>query len=207
MKLYLLRHGESEGNKAGKFRGRMDYPLTENGKIQAEAAGQYLKDIDFEAVYSSPMKRAMQTAEAVCSAAGIDYSISEYFNNIELGEWEGKEKALIRKTYPLEWQKWINDPESLSVNGMESIEDIKNRVREGIELIRESHSGNVLIVSHRAVIKPLIAELLGIERPSFWRVHVFAAAVSVMEWREPTGWIMRHLNINHYIEHSIEEDA
>lgn len=206
MKLYLLRHGESKGNKEGRFRGRTDYPLTDTGVEQAKSAGHYLKNFaHIDAVYASPMKRAVQTCEAVCNIIDKDFTIMEEFNNIMLGAWEGQPKDAIRKQYPKQWDIWINNPEELNIEGMESIGSISKRVMKGIDIIKEKNEENVLIVTHRAILKPLIASMIGIEKPSFWRIHIDTAALTVLQWREPTGWIMKNLNINHYLREFTEE--
>lgn len=207
MRIYLLRHGESEGNRDMKFRGRSDYVLTERGRHQAECAGRYLEGTEFDAVFSSPLKRAFETAAIVSKYLNCEVQSDEAFNNIELGVWEGKKKDEIRERYPEEWKVWISEPEKLIIDGMESLNDVIRRTATAAENIRKSYTGNVLIVTHRAVIKPMIADMIGIREPYFWKIHTGNAAVNILEWREPTGWILNNLNINHYLEHVEEENV
>lgn len=207
MRIYLLRHGESEGNRDMKFRGRSDFVLTERGRHQADCAGRYLEGIEFDAVFSSPLKRAFETAAIVSKYVNCEVLPDEAFNNIELGVWEGREKDEIREKYPEEWKVWNSEPEKLLIEGMESLSDLKRRSSAGVMRLREKYTGNVLIVTHRAVIKPLIAEMIGISEPYFWKLHTGNAAMNILEWREPTGWILNNLNVNHYLEHVEEENV
>ena len=207
MILYILRHGESEGNKDKKFRGRSDFPLTERGKRQAEEAAGFLDDKEISIVYSSPLIRAYDTAKIAVRKKNLDVIKDEDFNNIFLGSWEGRPKIEIEKNFPEEWRIWTSAPESLSVGGMETLEAVQKRsVRRVNEIFEEKKERNVLIVSHRAVIKPLIAGLIGIEKPFFWKLHIDTAALSVLEKSDnERGWMLKNLNINHYLK-SFEEE-
>lgn len=206
MRIFLLRHGESEGNRDMKFRGRSDYELTERGIKQAENAAEFLKGIAFDSVFSSPLKRAYNTAVIAAKHSGCDIIIDEAFNNIELGVWEGRKREEIKNEYPEEWNIWISEPEKLELEGMETLDSIIERTGKAVERIRHQFAGNVLIVSHRAVIRPMIAGMIGICKPYFWKIHTDNASISILEWREPTGWILNNLNINHYIETSEVEN-
>lgn len=206
MLLYLLRHGESEGNKDGKFRGRTDFPLTERGKMQAEDASHFLGKIKISRIYSSPLIRASKTAEIISRRKNIRVKIDERFNNIFLGDWENRYKTDIKEKFPDEWKIWVNDPENLNVKGMETLDSVRRRTVEAAnELCRDEENG-VLIVTHRAVIKPLISGLLNINKPYFWRLQVDTASLSILELiEEGRGWMLRNLNINHYLK-SFEEE-
>ncbi len=208
MKLFLLRHGESEGNKDNKFRGRTDFPLTNNGREQAYSAGEYLKHKNIDIIFSSPLIRAKETAKIVGNILNKQIIIEESFNNIKLGEWEGKTKEFIKNNYPNEWDIWISNPEKLKLKNMETLENIKNRALKKINEIKNVNKyENVLIVTHRAILKPTIAGLIGIQSPFFWKIHIDTAALTIIEWREPTGWILKNLNINHYLINFIEENV
>lgn len=204
--LYLLRHGESEGNRDNKFRGRIDFGLTERGKIQAQQAGSFLKGVPFDIIYTSPLKRAYDTAVILQSFIKTEIVIDESFTNISLGPWEGKPKEFVRENFPEEWNIWITKPEELYIEGIESLNEVMKRSLGRVEKIREMHQGNVLIVTHRAVLKPLLAGLLEIPPPYFWKLHVDTAAVSIVEWLGPSrGWMLKNLNINHYLHEYREE--
>lgn len=206
MKLYLLRHGESEGNRDNKFRGRADFPLTETGKAQAECAGKYLKGTDFDIILSSPLKRAQETAKIAANHLNMDVVIDERFNNIKLGPWEGREKEFIKREFPKEWDLWTKTPEYMHIDGMESLDELQMRTYKAVCDISSKYSGNVLIVTHRAVLKPMIAKLINIEKPYFWRIYLDTASITVLELlEEERGWMLKNLNINHYLNDFAEE--
>lgn len=199
MRIYFLRHGESEGNRENRFRGRMDYPLTERGIYQAENAGRYLKGGHFEKIYSSPLKRAVTTAERISHTLDSDFELCDAFNNIKLGEWEGKKKDYIEKHYPKQFNTWLTRPHKLRMENMESLPEIEKRVLEKIASLMRIHSGNIIIVTHRTVIKPAIAALIGISEPSFWKIEVDTASISIIECSNGQ-WTLKNLNINHYLD-------
>ncbi|PIP14420.1 MAG: phosphoglycerate mutase [bacterium (Candidatus Stahlbacteria) CG23_combo_of_CG06-09_8_20_14_all_34_7] len=206
MLLYLLRHSESEGNRDGKFRGRADFPLTERGIRQSEDAAEFLKDKDISRIYSSPLIRSFNTALAIAMKKNLEVFSDKDFNNIYLGNWEGRLKTEIKEKYPKEWEIWTHSPEYLNIKEMETLDDVQRRSVGKVKEISLEIEGNILIVSHRAVIKPLIAGLLNIQKPYFWRLHIDTAALSILEKMEDDrGWMLKNLNINHYLK-SFEEE-
>ncbi len=195
---YFVRHGESEGNKEGLFRGRRDFPLTELGKVQAEKVGEALKNIDFTLIASSPLKRAYDTAKYIARSRKVE--VMEEFNNIYLAEWEGKKKSFIKENYPNEWSLWITEPEKLNLKGAETIDSVQKRALSGIEkIIKQYKNGTVCIVSHRAVLKPLLSGLLGVQKPYFWKLHFDTASYSIVEYEEKRGFTLIKLNVTHHL--------
>jgi len=195
---YFVRHGESEGNKEGLFRGRQDFPLTELGKVQAEKVGEALKDIDFTLIASSPLKRAYDTAKYIARSRKVE--VMAEFNNIYLAEWEGKKKSFIKENYPNEWSLWITEPEKLNLKGAETIDSVQKRALSGIEkIIKQYKNGTVCIVSHRAVLKPLLSGLLGVQKPYFWKLHFDTASYSIVEYEEKRGFTLIKLNVTHHL--------
>ena len=196
---YLVRHGESEGNREGLFRGRHDFPLTPLGIKQAESVKRALNDINFDLIVSSPLKRAYDTARII--ANGRPVRVMEEFNNINLSIWEGKKKDYIKTTYPEEWDIWLTQPEELRIEGAETIDDVQKRAVFGIQaLIDEYKDGGIIcIVSHRAVLKPLLAGVLNIQKPYFWRLHFDTASYSILEYEKKRGFTLMKLNITHHL--------
>lgn len=100
--IILVRHGERERNIKGMFRGRTNFPLNERGLVQAQDLAQELKRFPLKYIYTSPLYRARQTAEAIGEQCGVEVKVEEGFNNIELGSWEGRFKKEIAQEYPKE---------------------------------------------------------------------------------------------------------
>jgi broad specificity phosphatase PhoE len=206
LEIYLIRHGESAGNREDRFRGRHDFPLNENGIRQAQALYQELESISFDAIYSSPLKRAFTTAEILANGRPI-LKIDDDFTNISLGGWENQMKSEIRERYPDLWKLWTTEPEKLNFPGMETLAQVRERSSHALlQLIKKHADGKIAIVSHRAVFKPLIAALLKIPEPYFWKVHIDTAAYSILEYRQERGFTLTCLNFNKHLVNFVRED-
>ncbi len=204
--IYLIRHGECKGNREGLFRGRYDFPLNELGIEQANRLRDRLRNIPFAAVYTGPLSRARQTAEIVANNQA-PVIVEEGFNNIALGEWENKPKALIKERFPEQWKLWTTHPEKLNFPGMESLAAVQRRSFNSLKKLLEQHPDQTIaIVSHRAVLKPLIAAMLNIPEPYFWKVHMDTAAYSIVEYREFRGFTLVLLNERDHLPDFIVED-
>jgi len=202
----LIRHGECEGNIKGIFRGRTDFPLNERGLIQAQDLAQELKNFPIKYIYSSPLSRAMQTAEIIGKTCGVEVKIEEQFNNIELGSWEGHYKKEIEKQYPEEWKLWVGNPEKLQVENMETLYEVQKRAKTCLDNLVSKHKGETLaIVSHRAVLKPLIAACLNIASPYFWRIHLDTASYSLLSHKEGRGYCLVQLNQTKHLKEYVTE--
>ena len=179
--ILLVRHGECKGNFEGLFRGRFDFPLNETGFRQADEVAKELVPFQPRAVYTSPLLRAKQTGEAIAEATGAPLLVEEGFNNISLGVWEGRSKKEIAFEYPEQWRTWLVNPEELSIEGGESMNDVLRRSKKSLDhIVHERHGETIVVVSHRTVVRPLIAGCIGIGAPYFWRMHMETAAYSIL---------------------------
>lgn len=193
--IILVRHGECEGNIKGMFRGRADFPLNKRGFIQAQDLAQELKKFPLKHIYTSPLSRARQTAEVISQECGVKVNIEEQLNNIELGSWEGRFMKEIAELYPKEWELWVYNPEKLKVENMETLYDVQRRAKDCLDSLVSRHNGEVLvIVSHRAVLKPLIAACINIPPPYFWKIHFDTASYSLLSHKEGRGYCLVQLN-------------
>ena len=204
--IILVRHGECRGNREGLFRGRSDFPLNETGLSQAEELAKEMKSWQPTRIFTSPLTRARQTSEAISRECHIDIEQRPGMNNIELGPWEGKSKDFIAEKYPKQWQIWLHEPEKLMVSGMESMDQVQQRARKDLEeLIQQCYGQSIIVVSHRAVLKPLIASCIGIGKPYFWRIHLDTASYSVLHYQDSHGFILVQLNQNRHLHEFISE--
>jgi probable phosphoglycerate mutase len=205
--IYLIRHGECAGNREGLFRGRFDFPLNDIGSKQARSLAKELEDVEFDAVYTSPLKRAFQTAYKLCENRDIEPIPEEGFNNINLGEWEGKPKKEIAERFSAEFRLWRTEPEKLNMENTETLEKVQNRVVKALARITEERNGETFaVVTHRAVLKPLIAGILGIAPPYFWKIHPETASYSIIEHTLERGFALFQFNQTKHLEEFIRED-
>lgn len=204
--IILVRHGECEGNIKRMFRGRADFPLNERGLIQAQDLARELKNFPVKYIYSSPLVRARQTAEAIGEQCGAEVKIEEGFNNIELGSWEGRFMKKIAQEYPKEWELWVHNPEKLKVEDMETLYDVQKRAKACLDSLVSQHNGEVLVVvSHRAVLKPLIAACLNIASPYFWKIHLDTASYSLLSYKNGRGYCLIQSNQTKHLKEYITE--
>lgn len=195
--VYLVRHGESEFNRRGVFRGTIDVPLNEHGGLQAEALGRALAKTSLSAIYSSPLARAVDTAHAVALPHALEVEIDQHFTNIALGMWQGKAKADVAVQFPHEWNRWKTSPEKLLIPGGESLGEIRERAWERVvQLVKHEHVGErIAIVTHRSIIKVILGAAVGLETDYFWKFHINTASYSTLAYSDEIGFFLRQLNM------------
>ena len=153
----MIRHGEIPSNVNKVYAGRSSERLTEKGVKQAEEVSEKLKGLKIDALYSSPIQRALQTAWIVSEAIGIDPQVNDTFRELEMGPWEGMSEADIANEYPEEWSIWNSDPAKLRIEGRETLDVLQERVLSGVRNIYKEHSGgDVVIVTHVAIIRVML---------------------------------------------------
>ncbi|WP_029165355.1 histidine phosphatase family protein [Aminiphilus circumscriptus] len=204
--IILIRHGECAGNREGLFRGRRDFPLNETGQAQAKALAREMMSFAPKYIYTSPLSRATETAEAIAHSCGALVDVREGFNNMALGPWEGAPKETIRENFPVEWELWLTNPERLRITGAERLADVQRRAFSNLEHLVHLHKGDTIaIVTHRAVLKPLLAAALGIAEPYFWRIHTDTASYSLLTHDLRRGYCCTLLNQTRHLAEYISE--
>ena len=150
--IYLIRHGQTDWNKQGIIQGRTDIPLNGYGRKQILTIAKGL-NTNLAGIYSSPLKRALQTAEIVKKKTKIPIKTDEKLLEISYGLWEGKTKNRVNEIDKERYSRWLCDPTSVTPPGGESLFEVAKRVKEFIDEKRLTLSqGNTLIVSHSAPI-------------------------------------------------------
>jgi broad specificity phosphatase PhoE len=193
LELILLRHGETEFNRADVFRGRVDLPLNRRGRRQARAAAAYLSDLSFQAFYSSPLRRSMETASAVAEPHRGRVEALEDFIDVDYGAWSGKSVEEVREGWPEIFELWVNDPDKVTFPGGESLREVRRRLRVGLNHLARNHSGRVLLVGHKLINRLIICIVLGIPTSGIWRVDQSNGALNVIS-HDQRGWMLRRMN-------------
>lgn len=161
--IYIVRHGQSLGNLKGGFAGHTDYPLSELGHKQARMTADYLREKRIEAVLSSTLTRAKQTAEPIAADRGLAVIPSEAFMEMNFGDWEGKPLDEVEKEYNgavTEWKTAMY--KTICPNG-ESTMDCYRRAIRALEDAAKRYDGkDICIVSHGALIKCMLCHLKGL---------------------------------------------
>lgn len=204
--IYIVRHGECLGNREGLFRGRCDFPLNDIGIRQAEALALELKGRGITRIFSSPLSRATETASRIAETCGAQWETRAGFNNMALGQWEGRPKKEVEEEFPEEWGLWIEHPDRLHIPGSESLSEVQRRAFSNLEHLVHVYAGETIaVVSHRAVIKPLLAACIGLSEPSFWRLHVDTASYSILVHEGKRGYCLTLLNQNRHLAEMVQE--
>ncbi|MBE0665843.1 MAG: histidine phosphatase family protein [Candidatus Aminicenantes bacterium] len=202
---YLIRHGETQANREGVFRGRGEVPLSAAWLQQAGELRAWFSNLKIERILSSPLKRAAETA-AVCFP-GRAIELQELVNNLDLGSWAGRKKKEIARQEPILWGRWLEEPEKMSFPGGESLVAMKARTRHFSRLLANAGESCIAVVSHRSVLKALLAEVLGLKEKWFWKFHLDNASVTVLLHDAVRGFVLAKLNgTEHLSEYVFEWD-
>ncbi len=193
MELILLRHGETEFNRADVFRGRVDLPLNRKGRKQAEAAAAYLSGLSFQAFYSSPLRRSVETASAVAAPHKGRVVTLDEFIDVDYGDWSGKSVEEVREGWPEVFRLWVEEPGKVTFPGGESLRAVRMRLKRGLERLSERHGGRVLLVGHKLINRLIICIVLGLPTSGIWRVDQSNGAINVISHDE-RGWMLRRMN-------------
>ena len=183
--VYIVRHCEAEGNLLGEFQGSKDCDITEKGKLQLLKLRERLKDVHFDAVYSSPLKRAVKTARAG-AGENADIIILEDLREINGGDFEGKKWRDLPVLYPREFDLWQNDFGNFKAPKGESVSDVYNRMSKAfIKIVSENKGKTVGIFTHGCSIRTLLTYIKGLpsERVSEtdWSDNTAISCVEISE--------------------------
>jgi probable phosphoglycerate mutase len=195
-RIVLVRHGQTAWNREVRFRGRADLALDDFGLKQAEATGRYLaRRWPLDAVYASPMRRALQTAEAIAGAHGVTAQPFEGLLDIDFGAWQGHSPQEVAERYPDLLQAWWEAPHTVHVPGGESLDDVRDRVVAGLRHVVKHHRGQTIaLVGHTVVNRVLLCAVLGLGNEHFWRLRQDTCAVNVFDANEDGSFTIGLLN-------------
>ena len=162
--LYLIRHGESTWNQAGRVQGWGDPALSARGVAQAAALARRFRRQPLHRIYASPLKRARQTARPVAEIAGLPVHPVADLREVGLGRWEGRPVAHLRQRHAALYRTWLQTPSRAQIPGAEGIPVFRRRVIGAFRGILEEadHGAMVALVTHGGVIRVILAHVLGI---------------------------------------------
>jgi broad specificity phosphatase PhoE len=168
--IYLARHGESDWNAANRFQGHSDRPLTDHGREQAKALADLVAAESVEAIYASPLSRALETARIVAARTGLGVVVDEGLREVDTGSWSGLSRAEVRERYPEGFQRWITG--GAGWEDGESYEEMAERVLAAVNRIAAAHpGGRVLLVSHGGPIRAIQAASDGMAISEYRRLR------------------------------------
>jgi len=162
MLIYCVRHGESVYNAEGRIQGQSDVPLSDLGLRQSQAIARALAELPIEAVYSSPLRRAMQTAEPLAACLGLVVQTDPRLMEINAGVFQHRLRAELPDLFPEAYSRWLSGEPDFVIPGGESRRDLMRRGREAFETIARSGHQHVVVVTHGGLLAGALKALLGI---------------------------------------------
>jgi len=187
--IILARHGQTAwniGSGAGeRFRGRVDLPLDDTGLAQAHALAERLADFPIVAAYSSPLKRAVETARPTAQQLDLPIQLLPGIIDIDYGDWQGLSPGEVARVYPDLYQLWLEKPHRVKFPNGESLRRVRLRGMATLKEIAARHEGQtVLLVAHQVVNKVLVCAMLGLYDSHFWRIQQDNACINVFEHQD-----------------------
>jgi broad specificity phosphatase PhoE len=208
MRVFMVRHGATVLSAEDRFAGVTDVELSEEGREQARRLAERLSDEKICAVYASPLGRTVETARILAAPHNLPVQTCDGFREISHGHWEGMMRYEVEQKFPGEMAEWEKDPYTFAPAGGESGLAVTARALPAlIDLVREHHGENILVVSHKATIRLLLSSLLGFD-PRRYRDNLDQkpAALNIVDFRDPTRARLTLFNdTSHYDKASIPE--
>jgi broad specificity phosphatase PhoE len=186
--IILARHGNTPWNKDKIFRGSKDIPLDDQGREEARALAEWLKDEPIHAAYTSPLSRSRDTARAIASHHGLEVIDLPGLADLCYGDWEGLPLKEVKVKYADLYGQWEAAPHTVRFPNGETLEDVRRRALAAVNEVAHRHPGQtVLLVGHRAVNKVIIAALIGLDNSHFWRIAQDTTCINRFQWVENPG--------------------
>ena len=204
MTIYFLRHGETAYSEIGAYCGEMDAELTPEGMRMAKEFADAYRSVAWTAVYVSPMKRTIATAQPLCDSLGLKMQLRPGLEEIHYGKWEDKTVEFVKQHYWDDYIHWLAEPAWNPPTGGETSVEIASRASLVIAEIQQTYkTGNILVVSHKATIRIILCDLLGIDLGRYRdRIEMPAGAVTVVKF-DLRGPLLQELGNRAYMSEDL----
>ena len=192
--IILVRHGETEWNVSEVFRGRIDIELNQTGIKQAELLAEYLSKRKLDAIYSSPLQRAVKTAEIIAGYHKLPVEIAPGLIDFDYGKWQGLPHQEVKDKYKELYAEWISRPEKVRIPAGESLNDVRKRAMRVVSEVIATYEGTVVLVAHRVVNKVLICALLELDNSHFWNIRQDTCGITTFACENERFILTEHNN-------------
>jgi broad specificity phosphatase PhoE len=191
LRVFVVRHGETEWSRERRFTGSRDAALTDLGRRQADAVGLALAGEPVVAVYTSPQERARTSAESVAKPHRLELTIAPALREMAFGDWEGLTADELAARWPDLAERWRSAPHEVTPAGGESLVAVAERVGAALAAVRAAHDGGpVVLVSHAIVIRLIVLEALGLGPDRLWSLDASPGGITEIEYLP--GWTTVH---------------
>lgn len=168
--ILLARHGESDWNRAKRWQGHADRPLSDAGRVQSRELAERLAETELDAIYSSDLQRARETAQIVAESRGLQVTTLPDLREVDVGSWSGLTRTEAEQRFPDAYRRWVAGGEGWDDG--ETYEQLSERVLRGIKTIAADHPGErVLVVAHGGSIRAVHAIALGVDVHTYRRIR------------------------------------
>ncbi|HSK64347.1 MAG TPA: histidine phosphatase family protein [Pyrinomonadaceae bacterium] len=196
--VFLIRHGQSEGNAERRFGGHTATPLSPRGRRQAHATARALKDEELTAIYSSDLARAVETAQPLANLIGLPINTTTAFRERSVGVMEGLTFEDAAQQHPEQYAALLRRDFEHVLTGGESYRQLLDRAWQKLdEIIAENHGGKIVVFSHTGTICILALHLMGaLDAPELKPVWITSANCGVTRFELVDGGLVRVMNLN-----------
>jgi len=195
VKLFLVRHAESEWNPVGRYQGLLDPELSERGRVQAKLLASAFEKEKIDVIYSSPLKRTYQTAAEIASKHNLEVIKEKRIIEIDHGVWSGMFVDEVKEKYPEDFRRWLEEPHKVKFERGESLEDVYARVKEFLDFIKQDHQNQTVVaVSHTVPMRAMLCALLNIDLSKFWAFGCDNASYTLVHMEDRRNVIV-NLNV------------
>lgn len=199
--IYLMRHGETLWNRAGRIQGQKDVRLSLEGRRQAHRAGEHLfaqLQGRLDVIYTSDLARARETAEIISTFFNLSPRTEKRLREINFGPWEGLTWTEIGAHFPQEWEIWLKQPTALQLQAAETLEEVYERAAECLDEIVSEHPGRrILVVSHGVVIRTLLCGFTGIHLDRWREIKQGNTAINHLQFDGRNYQLITCNNLEH----------
>lgn len=182
MRLLLVRHAQSAWNAGRRFQGRADPEISEHGRAQAEALQRLLRGRRLTAVYSSPLRRARETAAIAAREHGLPVNALPELSELGLGRWEGVSVDEVIAEDGERYHRWLRAPLDCPPPDGEPLPAVSDRVLSAMDQIISAHpdGDEILVVGHGGIIGLYCCHILGLSLNALWRLRIDNASLTVV---------------------------
>src|SRR5262245_22335012 len=183
VRLIVIRHGETDWTRDGRYAGSRDIPLNARGLRQSEATAAAVAPRSLAAVYASPLERARMSAEIIAKPHRLEVTTRAAFREMSFGSWEGLTRDEVAVAFPDLYRTWGSAPHLLALPGGEALAEVHARVQEGLAELRGEREGQtVVLVAHGVVIRMLVLDALGLGPERLWSLETSTAGITELEY-------------------------
>ena len=195
--LFIVRHGETEWNKNRKYQGQKDVKLNETGKKQVRLSAEELAEFDLEAVCSSNLSRARDTAEEIAASHQLQVRQFAGLREIDFGDWEGKSYEEIIEQQKERFHDWLQNPGRTSPPGGEDMQEFQQRVCRAFEQILEFSADKIAVAAHGGSIRVYMLKVLGMPLENYTRLHFDNGGISRIKYFQDSPVVTQVNTVGH----------